>query len=241
MIDIHCHLLPGIDDGAANMSDALALLRIAQKDGIKRMVLTPHLHLGRYDNSKALIERQFQSFKDAIADEAITIELAVAAEVRFDSEIITLLKNEQLPLLGTVDGQQFMLLELPHADIPMGCHELVKYLIRHQVIPVIAHPERNRELLKSPNKIHALADLGCWFQLTAGSIVGSFGEGCQALSESLLQQGLVQVVASDAHNAQYRPPLLSAARARVAELMGEKVAQMLFWDNPYRITASLFE
>ena len=240
MIDIHCHLIPGIDDGAKVLEESLSLLELAVSDGIQRMVFTPHIHLGRFNNTKSIIEKEFSRLKQAVTDAGIDIELASAAEVRLDAEIIELLAAEQLPLYGEYQGRRYMLLELPHSHIPQGTSALVAYLIKRNIIPVIAHPERNRELMKNPERIKPLARMGCWFQLTAGSITGQFGDKCQKLSLQYLEQGLVNIVASDAHNMKHRPPILSKARDQVVALMGEKQAQALFWDNPYNITASLF-
>ena len=241
MIDIHCHLIPGIDDGAKNLDDSLSLLKLAESDGIRRMVLTPHIHLGRFDNTKAVIEKECEKLKQAVISAGIDIELASAAEVRLDAEIIELLLTHQLPLYGEFEGKQYMLLELPHSHIPQGTSDLVAYLIKQKIIPVIAHPERNRELMKKPERIKLLARMGCWFQITAGSITGQFGDRCQKLSHHYLKQGLVNIVASDAHNMKHRPPCLSAARKQVEILLDTEQAQALFWENPYNITASLFK
>ena len=129
MIDIHCHFLPGIDDGAKDMDEALALIKLAVKDGVTRIVLTPHLHLGRFDNTLSVIQPAFSALKTEVNRENIAVELAYAAEVRLDSEILTLLTNKQLPLYGNYSGQQFMLLEFPHSHIPAGSEMLVKFLI----------------------------------------------------------------------------------------------------------------
>ena len=241
MIDIHCHILPGIDDGAQDMTAALALLKIAEAEGIRRMVLTPHIQFGRFDNSHSDIQRRLLDLQTAALDADIGVELRAAAEVRFDSEILTLVANNTLPLYGTHDGQRFMLLELPHNHIPTGCDALVKYLRSQNITPVIAHPERNRELQDFPDKIKTFARLGCWFQITAGSLTGNFGRTCTELAERYLLEGHCHVVATDCHNVQYRPPHLQQARQRVVELMGEDKAQALFYDNPHRITATMFE
>ena len=241
MIDIHCHLLPGIDDGAKDMSEALALINLSVDDGVKRIVVTPHLHFGRFDNTLPVIQSAFSALVTEVNKANIDIELAYAAEVRLDSEILTLLTNKQLPLYGNFNGQQFMLLEFPHSHIPAGSDMLVKFLKNQNITPVIAHPERNRDLLESPHKIKPFIRLGCWFQVTASSITGHFGEECQSLALAYIEQGFIQVVASDAHNLKRRPPILSQARDRVTSLFGEEKAQQLFHNNPYNITASLFE
>ncbi len=241
MIDIHCHLIPGIDDGAKNIEQALELIQVAVDDGIKRIVITPHLHLGRYENFSSLIKFKLLRLNNAVIKAGIDVQIRSAAEVRFDFDILDLIASLQVPMYGIYEGHRYMLLELPHSHIPTGCTELIKYLLKQNIKPVIAHPERNKELLKNPEKIVQLTRLGCWFQLTAGSIVGLFGEKCQELSIHYLEQGLINVVASDAHNTKYRPPVLSAARQYVADLIGEDEAHNLFWQNPYNITATLFE
>jgi protein-tyrosine phosphatase len=132
-----------------------------------------------------------------------------------------------------------MLLEFPHSHIPVGTDKLVTFLKKRNITPVIAHPERNRDLLKSPEKINQFVRLGCWFQVTASSITGGFGEECQQLALNYIEKGIIHIVATDAHNIKRRPPL-KEARTVVAEQFGEDTAQSLFYDNPYRITNTLF-
>jgi protein-tyrosine phosphatase len=241
MIDIHCHILPGIDDGAKEMDEALALINLAIEDGVTRIVVTPHLHFGRFDNDLSVIQTSFLALQQAVNKAGLRVELAYAAEVRLDSEILTLLTRQQLPLYGRYNNQEFMLLEFPHSHIPAGSDILVKHLLKQNFTPVIAHPERNRDLLKSPDKIKTFVRLGCWFQVTASSITGHFGEECQALALSYIEQDFINIVASDAHNLNRRPPVLSEARSKITEIFSEDKAQQLFYDNPYNITASLFE
>ena len=240
MIDIHCHILPGIDDGAKDMAESLALIRLAIEDGVKRMVVTPHLHFGRFDNTLAVIKSSFAALQHAVKDEQLAIELAYAAEVRLDSDIIPFVQRNELPLYGTFQGQQYMLLEFPHSHIPAGSEMLVKFLKKNNITPVIAHPERNRDLLKAPHKIKAFVRLGCWFQVTGSSLTGDFGEDCQQLALNYIEQGFIHIVASDAHNVKRRPPQLTNARLKVVEHFGEDVAHTLFNENPFNITESLF-
>ena len=238
MIDIHCHLLPGIDDGAQDMDEALTLLQMAVDDGITHVVLTPHLHFGRFENFKSVIEREFAIFEAAVIERGIKVKLSFAAEVRLDALILQLVDKHSLPLYigqAQICRKNYMLLEFPHSHIPPGSDMLIKYLISQNIIPIIAHPERNRDLLKSPNKIKPFVRLGCMLQLTAGSITGKFGEQCQVLALDYLAQGIIDVVATDAHTINRRPPVLSEARAKVTELHGEATAQSLFHTNPLLI------
>ena len=161
MIDIHCHILPGIDDGAKDMDEALSLINLAVEDGVTHIVVTPHLHIGRFNNFLSVIESSFLDLQHAVVNEKIQVKLAYAAEVRLDSEILSLLSRQELPLYGSFKGQQFMLLEFPHSHIPAGSEVLVKHLIKQNITPVVAHPERNRDLLKTPDKIKPFVRLGC--------------------------------------------------------------------------------
>lgn len=240
MIDIHCHLLPGIDDGAKDYEDAINLLKCAVDDGIKRIVFTPHLHLGRYENYYSSIKTCFEDYQAQIQKLGLDVEIAFASEVRFDSGILKLFSQGELPCYGEYQGHRYLLLEMPHNHIPDGIISLIKFLESKKIIPVIAHPERNREIMKSPEKINDLIRSGCWFQITGGSIIGDFGSKCQDLAYYFLDLGIVNIVASDGHNLKHRPPVLSQARATVASEYGESVAQELFWDNPVKITQTLF-
>ena len=240
MIDIHCHLIPGIDDGARDMADALSLLRLAKEDGINRMVLTPHIHVNRFDNSKEKIFKALKNLKAEMVTANIDLAIAAAAEVRIDAMILPMIERNLVPFLGEYQGQKFLLLELPHSHIPPGSDKLVSWLIKQGIKPVIAHPERNRDILNTPAVIKPFQRLGCWFQLTASSLTGGFGENSQQLAEKLLKDGIFNVVASDAHNHKKRPPVLSHAFNKVSELCNEQTAEDLFITNPFNITQSLF-
>ena len=240
MIDIHCHLIPGIDDGARDMADALSLLRLAKEDGINRMVLTPHIHANRFDNTKEKIFNALVNLKAEMVTANIDLPIAAAAEVRIDAMILPMIEQNRVPFLGEYQGSKFLLLELPHSHIPPGSDKLVSWLIKQGITPVIAHPERNRDILTNPSAIKQFQRLGCWFQLTGSSLTGGFGEQCQQLAQKLLKDGVFNIVASDAHNLLKRPPILSSAFTKVAQLCDEKTAEDLFITNPFNITQSLF-
>jgi len=240
MIDIHSHLIPGIDDGARDKDESLSLFKIAEKDGIKRMVMTPHIHFGRFDNTIHSIKSEVHELKVLLAANNINLEIAYAAEVRIDAQLLPEIEQGRIPFVGQIEGQKVLLLELPHSHIPHGYEKLIRWLTLHNIRPLIAHPERNRDILKTPEKIRQLQRLGCLFQLTASSLTGHFGQKVQSLSEKLLIDGLIDVVASDSHNIQRRPPVLSIAHKKVTELLGEEASHKLFYQTPYNITKSLF-
>ncbi|MBH0072602.1 capsule biosynthesis protein CapC [Pseudoalteromonas sp. NZS127] len=240
MIDIHSHILPGIDDGAKNLNESLALLKLAQSDGITHMVITPHIHIGRFDNSAVQLRRDLADLKEHAKQAQITIKLAVAAEVRLDIELMALVKANKLPFIGNLAGANYLLLELPHSHVPPGYDKFIDWLVKQNIKVIIPHPERNRDIQANPFYIEHLKQLGCEFQLTASSIEGGWGDKAKQISNDMLKGNLVNYVASDAHSVKRRPPILSKAKHIVSNLVGEDKAHMLFVTNPWRLTESLF-
>lgn len=240
MIDLHCHLLPGIDDGAKDMETALALARMAVASGTTHMVCTPHLHPGRYENTAASIVKSLTGFRQALRQADIPLQVGAAAEVRFDMEIMMQLAAGELPFIGRWQDKDVMLLEFPHGEIPFGAERLTQWLLQRNVLPMIAHPERNKGVMRMPSQLKPFIQQGCLLQVTAGSLAGRFGERAQELAEQLLQEDVVTVIASDAHNLQHRPPLLAEGRERAAALIGDAAAEALVLTRPATITAHRF-
>ena len=232
---MHSHILPGIDDGPVDLEESLQLLQRAAADGVRLQVLTPYIHIGRYENTKASLQAAFADFSATVAAAGIGIELRLAAEVRIGAEILQLVAGDDIPWLGGWDGRRVLLLEFPHSQIPVGSINLVQWLIQRQVVPMVAHPERNRELLAQPDKLEPFLQAGCLTQVTAGSLTGKFGPGSRAFAENLLQAGQVTLLATDCHNLAYRPPELGAGRDAAAALIGEAGARRLVEENPQRI------
>ena len=232
MIDLHCHILPGIDDGAATLAEALELARCAVANGIRETVATPHIHPGRYENETASIQRVYLQFKAALKAHDIPLKLRMAAEVRVCPELITMLPQGKIPFLGQRDGKEVVLLELPHSHIPPGSDKLVKWLISRNILPMIAHPERNKTVMRDTSKLLPFVELGCLFQVTAGAVAGAFGPMAQDCAQWLLEEDWVTVLASDAHNLAHRPPELEPGRAQAASWVGEEKSWALVRDNP---------
>lgn len=240
MIDIHSHILPGIDDGAKDLNESLALLNIAQNDGITHMVATPHIHIGRFNNSVSQLYSELTNLKAQALVNNIGIKLAVAAEVRLDVELMSLVLGNKIPFIGTLNSVNYLLLELPHSHVPQGYDKFINWLAKQNIKVIIPHPERNRDIQANPFYIERLKQLGCEFQLTASSIDGVWGETAKIISIDMLKKGLVTYVASDAHSVKRRPPILSKAKQIVSELIGKNYAHNLFFTNPKRLTESLF-
>ncbi|MFC5694236.1 tyrosine-protein phosphatase [Pseudomonas sp. GCM10022186] len=240
MIDLHNHLLPGIDDGAPDLEAALALARVAVQDGITHLVCTPHIHPGRYDNTPASIRGARDRFAVALKEQGIPLRVAAAAEVRFGVELMMGVGERSIPFLGQWLGHKVLLLEFPHEGIPFGAERLVTWLLQRRILPMIAHPERNKDIMRTPSRLKPLLELGCLLQVTAGSVVGRFGPAAEAIAHALLEQGVVTILASDAHNLQHRPPLLREGMERAARIVGEEKAESLVLHTPWEIAQSHF-
>lgn len=226
MIDLHAHLLPGVDDGAASEQDSLAMYDLARRDGTATVVLTPHQRHPRWPNEDAVSLREhFGRLRAALHG---TVRLELGAELYVDS-----LLQEEIDAGAALSlaGSRYLLLEFPpHAA--SRARETVHELVVSGWRPILAHPERVAPWAENPALILRLADAGALVQLTAMSITGDFGARAQRCSRFLLEHGCVHFVASDAHDPVRRPPLLSPAFAAVAQGWGEEVARLLFVDNP---------
>jgi protein-tyrosine phosphatase len=238
VIDLHCHLLPGLDDGPEDLPRALELARHAVASGITTSVVTPHIHHQRYDNRAETIRLAAQAFQATLIEQGIKLEIRCAAEVRLDHEILTWLAGNHIPFLGTWQDEKVMLLELPHSHIPVGADKLVAWLRKQRIRPMIAHPERNKDILRSLDKINPFIELGCLLQVTAGAVAGGFGEQARQRAAELLGRGWVTVLASDAHNLDARPPELEPGRAAAALIVGDDESWRLVRERPRQIIGS---
>jgi len=235
MIDLHCHLLPGIDDGPATIDEALAMARLAVVNGITWAVLTPHIHHGRYDNTLDSITAAYLQFKAELATQCIPLGLGMAAEVRVGYEIIQLVSCGQLPFLGVMDQKNVLLVEFPHSHLPPGSEKLMGWLMDRDISPMIAHPERNKSVIRDLDRILPFVEMGCHLQVTAGSVAGDFGGLAKKRAEQMLENGWVTVLASDAHNTKSRPPALEPGRAAAAAIVGVVESWRLVRETPLQI------
>lgn len=235
MIDLHCHLLPGIDDGPETLDQAIALAVHAVKSGITHAVVTPHVHIGRYQNDLPSIGRDLAKFQGELDSLKIPLKLGLGGEVRLGAEIIDLVAESRIPFLGERDGYRIMLLEFPHGHIPVGADKFVAWLLKSRIRPLIAHPERNKEIMDDVNKLTPFVTMGCMLQVTAGSVEGRFGEHARERAVDLLRRGWVSVLASDAHNMEHRPPELEPGRRAAAEIVGEQDSWKLVRETPLSI------
>jgi protein-tyrosine phosphatase len=237
VIDLHCHYLPAVDDGACDLAAGLALVRSAADNGVVAAVLTPHVFAGRWDNTLAVLRPKFREFRAAVARAGIGIELHLGAEVHLLPESLELYAAGDLPCLGTWNGSRVILLEMPDGAIPVGAMKAVEFLMRRGAVPMIAHPERNKDVMRSLSKLEPFVKAGCLLQLTAASVCGWFGAPAHRSAHEILERGWATVVATDAHNLVHRPPVLAEARHVLQTQYGEDEATLLTEVHPRMIVA----
>lgn len=228
-VDIHCHMLPGLDDGAVNLGVSLAMAEMAVADGIRTVVVTPH-QLGNYSRNRGETIRAYAArFQCELRQRGIPLRVLAGADVRIEPDMISGLQSGDVVSLA--DLGRHVLLELPH-ELYMPLEGLLRGLKAAGIVGVLSHPERNQGILREPHLVEELVDAGCLMQVTAGSLVGSFGPEIQAFSEWLVQEGLVHFLATDAHGTNSRRPLLSRAYDRAVELAGQARADEMCCVQP---------
>jgi protein-tyrosine phosphatase len=238
MIDIHSHILPGIDDGARDMEEALKMAQLAVEDGIRVMVATPHLfkhHAGEMAalNEKSVILERLDRFRDRLAAAGIPLEILPGCDVPLSIDALSLLAEDRV--LTVNDGKRYLLLELPHFSIPPTLEDICFRLQSLGITPIITHPERQPMILERPERLARLVELGYLAQLTAGSLTGTFGRQVAKVSRQLVKKGHIHVLASDAHNTRRRPPILNLAVGELSKLIGPEQAQAMVTQTPAKI------
>ena len=235
MIDLHCHLLPGIDDGAPDLDVALAMARCAVADGIRVVACTPHIYPGLYENTRAGIEAAVAAMQERLHRDAIPLTLTTGADTHLAPDLVEGIRSGRIP---TLHGSRYLLLEPPHHVAPPRFAESVFRLQAAGIVPVITHPERLSWIEPHYADFVQLARGGAWMQVTAGSLTGRFGRRPQYWGERMLDDGLVHILATDSHHVDRRPPLLAEGRDAAARLVGEEEATHLVDTRPRGILAN---
>ncbi len=232
-VDIHCHCLPGIDDGPATMSEAIELCRTLVRDGIGTVIATPH-QLGRFDNGNdaGQIRQAVRMMNEKLRDVDIALQVLPGADVRVDERICGLLEEDKVMTL--CDGHRYLLLEFP-AEVLIDIEPLLIELGRVGVSVIISHPERHLIVSKRPHTIEKWLEHSVSLQITAGSLLGEFGPAAEEAAWSFLQRGWVQLVATDAHDVHKRYPCMTVAFERIIAETGPQVAREVCIENPMRI------
>lgn len=230
MIDIHTHILPGVDDGVETEDEAVAFARVALEDGTRTLVATPHCKEGFYVNDREAVLAGVDRLRARLRDEQVDLEVLPGAEVHLCDDLVARIADGRAPTLA--DNGKTLLLELSLGQPHTGLEDLVFQLRLAGIVIVLAHPERIRYFQEDPARYEELVRLGVFGQITTGSILGTFGRTAAAYSEELLRKGLVHALASDAHNVRGRSPRLREALDATVRLVGEERARSMVDDVP---------
>ena len=238
MIDLHVHILPGIDDGPRTLEDSLEMARLAVADGITTMVATPHLFRRRSVDFHELLRPQdirqaVERFNEHLAEENIDLTVLPGCEVPLFPEIIKFFDEDRVLTIN--DGQCYICLEMPDSVIPPATEDIIFQLSSRGITPIITHPERNPIFYEMPQKLKRFVSLGCLAQITARSLTRGFGWGVSRFTKKLVKQGLVHIMATDAHSVGSRPPLMKEALKKLSKLVGESQAWDMVATTPERI------
>jgi len=230
MIDIHSHILYGLDDGAETIEETMAMLRLASNSFTKELILTPHIAEEFKYSLDTAVER-FKIVRDRVFEDKIDIKLHLGFEVRLDKEIFKSHEFDIERLTVNKEGK-YLLLELPFFDIPSYYKTIIRYLTSADITPIIVHPLRNSKIIHNLSIVRELFSLGCLMQF---NVDDTFSPVSSSMLLKLLKQNFVHFIASDAHSIDLRPPILTNAYKFIERKSGKKIADMLFISNPKKV------
>ncbi|PIC99885.1 tyrosine-protein phosphatase [Sporosarcina sp. P29] len=236
MIDIHSHLLFGVDDGPETIEGSMRMIEEATSEGITQLVVTPHAYSPQYHVPVNQVESQVRMMRDVIKAANSNLTLLTGQEVRIHEHLIANLLNRDIL---TIANSRYLLLELPTQNVPAYTVRIIQSLLEEGIVPIIAHPERNKGIAEKPERLERLVRHGALSQVTAGSVAGHFGKNIQKLSLQLIEANLIHAYGSDAHNTDNRPFLFNKG----LEVLGKKVdmdtVDMLLLNNQQIINNKL--
>jgi len=234
LIDLHCHILPGVDDGPSHIEGSLKMAECAVADGIHTLVATPHAFNGAYHTSLPHILTHIAHLRKIIIENQIPIDICPGAEVRIHQDMDRSVKEGKTASINNTG--HYILVEFPYNMILPGTRDVLFQLFLNSITPVLAHPERNLALQQNPDILSDLVTMGCLVQLTAMSITGELGHDAMEYSHFLLKQRQAHVIATDSHNVENRPPILSSAVEATAHILGDtEAAEAMVTINPNAI------
>ncbi len=235
MIDIHTHILPGVDDGARTMEDAVAMVKAAVRAGTRTIVATPHMLHPQWSVDAEIALKTAEELRVELARKRIKVNVHVGGEVYLREDLVEQFDDRRiLPLCGT---GRYMLIELPFNHEPSETRQRFRHLQSEGIHPVVAHPERNMAFARDPDQVQQLRNSGVPIQIDAGSFFGSFGDRAKLLADRWLADGCVDAIASDTHSLKRRPPSLKKAAKYVRKQAGSSAEDWVTFEAPRRILA----
>jgi protein-tyrosine phosphatase len=229
MIDLHSHILPGLDDGAASLAVSIDMARAYVAQGVECVACTPHILPGLYHNTGPQIRSDLRKLQQSLNSAEIPLRLVTGADNHMVQNFVARLRDGHLLTLA---DSRYVLIEPPHHLAPPQLENLCFDVLAACYVPILTHPERLTWIEGNYNKVQGLAARGVWMQVTSGSLLGRFGRRAQYWAERMLSEGLVQILATDAHDNSRRPPDLFQGRAAAERLIGAHNAEYLVATHP---------
>jgi protein-tyrosine phosphatase len=260
MIDLHTHVLSGLDDGAKTLEESIRMCWISYQDGVRTLVATPHILPGIYENNRSTILAKLQELNTAITECGVQVadcgikkldheisyfldvgfripnsefRILPGADVHFSSDILQRYEREEIVTVN--DQGRYLMVEFPFQGIPYQAEEVLFQLLTRGIIPIISHPERNIEIGQTPKRYYEMIRMGCLGQVTAMSLTGEFGRQVKEVAKRLMKKRLVHFIASDAHSINGRCPILSNALRAAERIIGKEEAWKMVNDYPQAI------
>lgn len=231
MIDLHCHILPGVDDGVRSLDEARSVARRALGEGVRAIAATPHVRAD-YPTTPEEMETGVASLQRDFAEGGLALEIVPGAEVAYTQ--LPLLSRGELARFTLNQGDVYLLVEFPYYGWPLGLDATIRNLRASGLTPILAHPERNPDVQERPERLASAVEAGALVQVTALSILGRLGRGAKRAAEALIAEGLVHVLATDGHGPHIREGgLAEAARG----LRDEELGRYLTSEAPRAILA----
>lgn len=234
MIDIHAHILPGVDDGARNLESAVEMAAMAAESGVQIMAATPHCcTFSRTPNLWGLeLEERLHLLQDALKEANIPVRIVPGMEIFGTEDVPELLKSGKM--IG-LNGSRYPLIEFPFAEYAGRATDILGDVLKLGMRPVVAHPERYSFTQEDPTVLNLWTEMGCLLQVNKGSLLGRFGPGAQRLSWELVGRGFAYMVASDAHSPRMRTPWMGEAAQLLQENFGPTAPRKLLWEHPMKV------
>jgi len=234
MIDLHCHIIPGVDDGAESLEESIEMAKIAEEERIEKIVATPHLFRGDLNSGDfPMVEEKRQELCRALKDHNIQLEILPGAEVHISHDLIEEIRKNREKLV--LNHSSYMLIEFPADHVYAGAKNLLFELMSEGLTPIIAHPERNNVFVHNPRQLYELVSMGALSQANSGSFFGLYGRSVREAALSFLKLNLTHFIASDCHSPRSRAPRLTEAVNRAGEEIGKKNAGFLVRKNPQAV------
>lgn len=230
--DVHCHIVPEVDDGADSLETAIRLLQMEYDDGVRTIYVTPHYRRGMFETSMPRIQKQYELLKEEAAKAGVGIHMYLGCEFHANMDMVDILDEKKRPTMG---GSRCILTEFSERSEFSYIKERCYTLLSCGYNPIIAHAERYPALYKKLAALEELVDMGVYIQMNAGSILGAEGFGMKHFCKKVMKSGMLHFVGSDAHNTKDRKPMMGKCAEYMEKVMGVEYARNILIENPQKI------